>query len=505
MNSGSTTNSYIDNKINSQQPAPSPDYTMFYTQIFYIIINVIVSIFVGCIFLYICKLSQSDVLLNTIKFINKENIDSIGINKEKIVDVNIVKQYAGFFGKFGIGFLTSSKPEIYTTKVVFNDSLDEIKEKFKILDRMKDKIDGKGITSEKYEELKKLANPKVDDVKKMKEPVNNTTTTFILWYIYNIIKSSLSSSLWGVNSLFGLLGNYMTESILLLIFSLFGMSSFIFLYLFIFIITCFYALINIPRIYDSRIPAIKENDNIIKNAEFMFDMRNFIYIFTLPNVFLFLLMFFGIIFAFFISIFNCFYLLYLCLSNTGKIITPDKSISNNKSFNFTEFLKSTLKYKSQIIMLLFSYNLYNDVIQNLGTTYIVSFMIAILIFLLFTSVFQSYHLNPENNANMTPGFADNGNTKPTVVNEQVLPEPTVENKPVVPEPTLEKEPIVPEPTLVSEPVVTEPTLVSEPVVPEPTVVSESDNSPINEKNTKGGRRIKKNINPHIIKNKNDYY
>ena len=64
-------------------------------------------------------------------------------------------------------------------------------------------------------------------------------------------------------------------------------------------------------------------------------------------------------------------------------------------------------------MLLFSYKLYNDVIANLGNTYIWSFFIALLLFLIFTNVFNSYIYNPVNDTNLTSGFS-NQETSPEI-------------------------------------------------------------------------------------------
>jgi hypothetical protein len=315
-----------------------------------------------------------------------------------------VKQYSGFLGKLGF---SSKKPEIYTTKVLFDDSIETIQTNVKILENLKNKIynDDNNISETKYNTLKKELNQNKEKDKKQLEPVNNKAFTFMLWYVYNIILSSLSSTLWLHNIIFNFLGKYVTESIILILFSLFGISSFFVLFVVVLFITFFNTILNVPKIYDSRTYKIHKDGSkkdIVETPQFIFDAKNLLYIVTLPNIFLFFLLFFGILFVFFISIFNFIYFLYLILSNTGKVVKEDKSTI---PFDFTTFLKYTLQYKSQILMLLFSYNIYKDVIQNLGSNYVLSFVIAILIFLVFTHVFESYQMNPQNDSIMTKGFS----------------------------------------------------------------------------------------------------
>jgi hypothetical protein len=241
--------------------------------------------------------------------------------------------------------------------------------------------------------------------------------------MYNIIYQTLSTSLWGVNSLFSLLGNYLSESIILILFSFFSATFVILFFIIVLFLTVFYSIVNFLKIYDSRIPGIKPDTENKKNTKteenketmFKFDFSNFSKIFTYPNLFLLFMIFSGIFFIIGISIFNFFYIIYIFLSNTGTIFTKDKTQDNPQKFNFIDLCKSTFKYKSQVIMLLFSYKLYNDVITNLGDTYVWSFFIALLLFLIFTNVFSSYTYNPVNDTNLTSGFS----------NQEKLPESTL--------------------------------------------------------------------------------
>ena len=121
------------------------------------------------------------------------------------------------------------------------------------------------------------------------------------------------------------------------------------------------------------------------------------------------MLFFGILFITGISLFNFCYIIYIFLNNTGKIV------AKNQNFNFIDLCKSTFKYKSQVIMLLFSYKLYNDVVTNLGNTYIWSFFIALLLFLIFTNVFNSYTYSAVDDPNLTSGFSNNETSSETTL------------------------------------------------------------------------------------------
>jgi len=430
---------YINSKTSSQEK--EPNYTTFYSQIFYIILSIIISIVIASIFLYMTKISQTNIIPIIIKLlytgkdkdINEDTKEDTKEDINKVIDVNIVKQYSDFLGKLGFGFLSSKKPDIYTTKVLFDDNIENITEKLKLLLNLKKKVYGKNITQQEYNKLKEeqKEKPKNDDKDKKnnsqnqeeKQPTNSDKNTFIFWYMYNIIYQTLSTSLWGVNSLFSLLGNYLSESIILILFSFFSATFVILFFVIVLFLTVFYSIVNFLKIYDSRIPGIKpetENKKNTKTEEnqetmFKFDFSNFSKIFTYPNLFLLFMFFSGIFFIIGISIFNFFYIIYIFLSNTGTIFTKDKTKDNPQNFNFIDLCKSTFKYKSQVIMLLFSYKLYNDVITNLGDTYVWSFFIALLLFLIFTNVFSSYTYNPVNDTNLTSGFS----------NQEKLPKPTL--------------------------------------------------------------------------------
>ena len=416
---------YINSKTSSQEK--EPNYTTFISQLFYVILSIIISIIIASIFLYMTKISQTNIINTIINILdtNKDKDTTKDVTKEinKEIDVNIVKQYSDFFGKFGLGFLSSKKPEVYTTKVLFNDNIEDITKNLKLLIDLKNKVYGKSLSQTEYNKLKeeqfissnkkKEENDKTSQTKN-EEPTNSNNNTFILWYIYNIVSQTLTSSLWGLNSLFNLLGKYLSESIILIIFSFFSGTFVILFSIIIFILTIFYTIVNFLKIYDSRIPGIISTEKKeIKKTEFKFYFGNFARIFTYPNLFLLFMLFSGTLFVIGLSIFNFFYVIYIFLNNNGKTITKNENKSENQNFNFINLCKSTFKYKSQLIMLLFSYKLYNDVIANLGNTYIWSFFIALLLFLIFTNVFNSYIYNPVNDTNLTSGFS-NQETSPEI-------------------------------------------------------------------------------------------
>jgi len=404
-----STSNYIDDKKNDSTNEPSPNFTKFYSQIIYSVIKILISISIGCILLYICKLSQTNIFQNINEIINGNDYndnDEKTAKQEKIIknkvfdiiDMIILKDYKKFLGKYGLGFLSSEKPEVYTVKVDYGSNEDKLNENLKLIKKIEKALfyDEKNYINKKdFDEKEKALNSK-----KLK-PTNNSFSSTLLWFVYNVINSSLTTYLWFMSLLKPITGIF-TESLLLLLFSLFSSVFLSFVLILIIFIVIFYMILNLPKLYESKSYGIK-NGEIKTLPTFFYDSRNLLYIFTYSNFILFLLFIFGIFFVFAISFFILGFFIYICLSVSGKIL------NKNKNFGFFDFVKSILNYKKQLIVLLFSFNIYADVIQNLGNKFIISFLVAIVFLLLYTNSFSSYKFNSDVDINMTPHFVNYSN------------------------------------------------------------------------------------------------
>jgi hypothetical protein len=205
--STSSSTNYIDDKKNETNEPP-PNFKNFYSQIIYSVIRILISISIGCILLYICKLSQTNIFPNINEIINKKDDD----NNEKIiknkvfdiVDMIILKDYKNFLGKYGFGFLSSEKPQVYTVKVDYSSNEDNLNEKLNLIKKIEKALfyDEKNyIDKNDFDEKEKALNNK-----KLK-PTNNSLSSTLLWFVYNVINSSLTTYLWFMSLLKPITGN----------------------------------------------------------------------------------------------------------------------------------------------------------------------------------------------------------------------------------------------------------------------------------------------------------
>jgi len=208
------------------------DYKKFYSNVFSSIISLLFSAILASILLYICKIAQSNILIDSTKyepFGNTEGFFKKTI-KDHIVDINITKVYSsGFFGKYGLGWLLDQPFTEYSTKLTLKDNPNF----FKFL-----------------KDLKKRVIGKTDDIK---GPLTDTTgwTSFYLLYFYNVLSSSITTNFWVYNNFFGFI-NKAPESLIILLFMYLGSSILIFLFIISCIIVLVYCILHIFDFFRNR-------------------------------------------------------------------------------------------------------------------------------------------------------------------------------------------------------------------------------------------------------------
>jgi hypothetical protein len=421
--STNNSSSYIETvkKTNSGETTQTPDYKTFTVNIIYIVIGLFISIIVSSGFIYLCKVAQANVLVDSLKYSPFTDLEK---NPEPIlVDVNIIKEYDGFFGKFGLGF--GEPKQTYSTKVIF-DNLNTI---FKFFSSWKKKLED-NIDIKKFKEIKNDSGEKTIT----NEELPNTGFDYISLFFYKVLGSSITQNFYIYNYLFNFLNSMFSESILLILFYFSSSMLLPVTFLLNMAIIFYNVIVNLVYIWYSRWP--QNNDKTGENPSvWKYDANNafngFLMIGTIRNVvFITLLCFlFPIIFC--LSVYTFFQNIYFCLNNKGKIVTTSKNGTNEPSkkiFDFFYFIKSIFHYESQVIIMLFVYNLFSNVINNLGNNYASPFILAVVLILIFTSVFKSYIYNKDTDTTLTEGM----NMQPKqakVISEIILQEPSIQKTP----------------------------------------------------------------------------
>ena len=421
----------------SSTTTQTTNYQTFYKKLISSVVYLLFSIFMSILLLYMCKVAQSNVVIDNLIY---EPFGETQKIPEKIeVDVNVVKQYKEptFLGlnKLGLGWLFGYKSQKSSTKVVFNNFYEN--ENFKS-------------AIERIQKIQSFLRGSNEEVKETKEIKNGEKTTILIenttsgslslyYYLYFVFFSSLVKTFGFCNGLFGMMNRFFPESVLLVFFTFFYYVILLILFIVIIFIVMFYSFYYLPYIYYSRFPQNEKNSGTKNYPIWAYDARNifgsytfFTYNNFLAGCLLFVLFCLWFLYYPIIVIVIIFILFYVFLTNKGNIssssketneptITKNPSLNSKKEttnpnvFSFFSYVKSTFEYKNQVIILMFIYYLFNDVSKNLGTNYTAGLIIAIVLLVIFSSVLQSYMGDDEKDTSMTSGI---GNFKVAKVPKQ---------------------------------------------------------------------------------------
>ena len=421
MSNTSTTTqepSYIDTVKNENGTSTNDinldEYSTFFSCVKSVIISLLYSIFLAIILLYICKIAQANVLIDSMQYApfgpNKK------ISENRTVDINLIKKYTGgILANYGLGFLFKHPEEFYSTKVEF----DEMKQNLPILTWLKKMIDNNIpdiIDPEQYPKFDKnsyTCKGLKPSPTARQECIENTGFDFIWLYFYDVISCLLTSNFSIINTVFSFLNNYIPEGILLIFFTLFGsviMSSF---FMINFVIIMYALITNFKDLYSRRYTVSNTELKAKPMWEFTWDT---VFWFTRNNMIAILFMMFGsVIIAGLLAILPL-YVLILPLTIAGHIVSPKNDEQNpnqpeptqpeGKKYSIFNFFSSIITYKKQILLLLFSYKLVGSVSATMGQSFVTPVIIALVLLLLFSNIFETYLVsNTElDSDNITKGF-----------------------------------------------------------------------------------------------------
>jgi len=333
--------SAIDEKKNEETENTSSDFKGFIKNyLFSIVFTIGISIFIiGGLGLYTTKIAQSNILPDNIELAPYTIKDRVV--KDIEININIVRPI--FFSK---------NDNISLQKSTFNSQeyLDSFNKNFLCY-------------------LKKSADP-------------NSGLLANLSLFFSIVYDNLvSKNFLAINTIFyGL--SYLPESVIMLLYGIFGIFIWVALYFFNVCISIFYHIVNIPQLFRDIDDTTKNDTN--KKWESI-DKISFFH-FTKMLLFLFMWIPIGILSVFFTPIFFTIYGLFAPLFAKYKI----KNTNNNIDYNVFDFLQNTFVYKKFFLFILITLSLFLNGIKYLGTKSIIGILIAVIF-----AYFMKLYSNPQ--------------------------------------------------------------------------------------------------------------
>jgi len=319
-------------------------------------IQIIISfVLVGSIGLYISKIAEANILPDNILFV------PFGEKQKKIedipIDINVIKIY----NNMGLGMFLGQKPiKVESTKIIFNEK----------------------------EVLSKYENGLLGLIDSFKS--NPERANYFGLYMNNVINPIIANNNWIINKIFSFMYQYLSESVIIILFPIFAFIFLILMYLLNMILCFFYQIKNWSDFF--MIKNIK-NNNVSWNKPFSYFMPWRWFFFILYCFFLF----FPIVS--FLPMLISFYTIFSPLSISGKVE------NSNIKIGFLTFMKNVILYKSQLYLILFSIGLLIQSAKNLGSSGFIGCVIGILI-----AIFSFHIYNqviPKNNKFETSGLASN--------------------------------------------------------------------------------------------------
>jgi hypothetical protein len=351
-------NNAINNKKNTDK---STNYAGFISGLFiYTIYILITFLLVGSIGLYICKVAQANVLPDNLKYLPFG--DKLKEVPEIPINTNIIK----IFGLMGFGRILGQKPlKEESTKIVFNNK--------KILEEYQNGIIGL-ITSLK---------------------TNPERASFFGLYVSDFLSSIITSNNLIINNLFGVINQYCSETVILLLFPLFLLFLIIFLIIANIVLCFFYQIKNFSDFFMNK----NVKNNTVTWTEPFTYLRPW-------RAFLLLLYCFFLFFPVigFIPFLTTFYAIFSPLGLTANIY------ETNIKMSFLTFIKDVAIYKSQFFLILFTLGLLSQSSSYLGTHGFIGCLVGILIVNFILHLYNPFSTNSENTT-VSPGLVSSEQAK----------------------------------------------------------------------------------------------
>jgi hypothetical protein len=317
--------SSIDEKKTGNSSSETPNFKAFLQNYIYSVIFTIgfSVFFIGSLGLFTTKVAQANILPDDIKLAPYTVYDRV-VNDIPI-SINIMRKY-----------FWSDNKETLSQKVIFNsqDYLDSFKNSIFLC------------------KLKENASP------------NSSILSNGPLYFSKVYDSIIATNFWAISSIFLYL-SYLPESVIMLLYSFFGIFLWTGLYFFNICISIFFHFINIPELFRT---SSYHNENIWESEEGISFLRPMKFI-----LFFFFWWLISFISAFVIPIFSTIYGLISPLYATYRLQ------NTKEDRNIFDFIKDTFAYKKVFFLILATFSLLSNGIQYLGSGSIIGIILAILI------------------------------------------------------------------------------------------------------------------------------
>lgn len=349
-----TDTSAIDSKKNeTEDDSGSPNYVGFAVGLLSHAIYVfIVFGVIGSIGLYTSKVAQTNML--------PDNMDyaPFGTKSPKmedgIVNINVIKEY----GFFGMGWLFGETPKVFTTKLKFDQS---------------DILKG-------YESgfIGMINSLKTDPEK----------ASFFGLYMRDVLFNMIAMNNLYINKVYGICGEYLPETVVLLFYPMFLVLSSIFMLFANMFFSFFYQIKYWGDFFMDR--SVKDG-NVRWNEPFTYLRPWRSFCLFLYAIFLFFPMN-GIL-----PLITSTYTFFAPLFITAQVE------HTKQTYGFMQCFQDIFLYKSQFFLIMLTYGLVTNSIQYLGMNGLIGCLVGIAIALFGFHLYKQYI--PKDNPASTPGFA----------------------------------------------------------------------------------------------------
>jgi len=303
----------------------SPDFKGFIANyLSSIIFTIGITIFIiGGLGLYTTKVAQANILPDNIELAPYTIIDRIVNDKVNPIDINIMR--TSFFSEY---------KETLSQKATFNSQeyLDNFNQSFLCI------------------------------LKKYSEPNAGLFANATLYFSF-VYDNLVANNFLAINTIFFYL-SYLPESIIMLLYGIFGIFLWIGLYFFNVCISIFYHIINIPQFFRT---SSETNDKQWESMENISFIR-----FIKLILFFFLWIWVGLLSA---TITPTFFTLYGLIS---PLFATYKIKNGKNTNNVTDFLYENLIYKKFFFFILATLSLFLNGIKYLGNNSIIGIIVAVI-------------------------------------------------------------------------------------------------------------------------------
>ena len=316
--------STIDEKKGEDTESSTKFKDFIYNYLSSIIFTIGIGIFfIGSLGLYTTKVAQANILPDNIELAPYTVIDRIV--KDIPIDINIMRP----------SYLSETK-DILSQKAIFNSQeyLDSFNKSF------------------------------LCSLKKNAENPNGGGSNASLYFSY-VFDNIVAKNFLVMNTIFLYL-SYLPESLIMLLYAIFGIFLWFGLYFFNICISIFYHIINIPQLFRNPSKEFPEKWESSENIGFFNDIPKLL-------LFCFFWWWVGIISAILSPIFFTIYGLISPLYATYEVK------QTKKTFNVINFILNTFVYKKLFFLILATLSLFSNGVTYLGNNSIVCIIIAIII------------------------------------------------------------------------------------------------------------------------------